>query len=769
MPRPGCLLFAALIVFGLPAAARAQQTIAPSGCSVKWDMQSDDFLIINQNHYRLLRKAQINCNDLQLFADEVEVFSDADRMRASGNVVFVSQNNRISAERMEFNTRTKTGTFYIASGIANLENRGVDRSLFGSQEPDAYFWGETIEKLGPRTYKITHGGFTTCVQPTPRWEMVSNSVTLTLEDHAYLKNALLKVKDVPLFYLPAMYYPINKEDRATGLLIPIYGSSNIRGQSITNRFFWAIDRSQDATFEHDYYSKTGEGFGGEYRYIQAPGSSGTVDGSFLEEHAAVYTDTNGLAQTYDGGESYRIHGSAIQALPWHLRAAGSTYYFSSLATEQRYNYDIYAATNRQRNFNGSLTGNWGATSAGVTVDRQEYVTDDNNSQTAGSMPRLTFSRAEKRIFDLPVYWGVSSEYVTLERSAKANAVTSDSSLSRIDFLPGLRFPFTKWSFLTFNSTLQFRDTYYTESIDAGVQSPEGLNRHYFAMGTTITGPVLQHIWNTPRLRYAQKFKHVIEPVFTVSRVTAIPEANRIVLLDSVDYIVGSVTSFSYGVNNRVYAKKDTAREILDVSINQSYYTDATAAQRDAQYQSSLLNASTAGTAVGSLPPTHLSPIAVQVHATPTPLIDATFRTEYDTQVHDLRTLAANGGFTRGWISTQDGWSLRRYIPLLTGFNDPLSATQYPTSSTTVRKPGNGLGGVYSFNYDIKNRDYLNQRIMGYYNTQCCGIIIEYQKFNYGAAVQAVGVAQDHRFNISFSLAGIGTFSDLFGAFGGQKR
>jgi hypothetical protein len=31
-----------------------------------------------------------------------------------------------------------------------------------------------------------------------------------------------------------------------------------------------------------------------------------------------------------------------------------------------------------------------------------------------------------------------------------------------------------------------------------------------------------------------------------------------------------------------------------------------------------------------------------------------------------------------------------------------------------------------------------------------------------------GIAQDRRFNISFTLAGIGTFSNLFGAFGGQQ-
>ena len=29
-------------------------------------------------------------------------------------------------------------------------------------------------------------------------------------------------------------------------------------------------------------------------------------------------------------------------------------------------------------------------------------------------------------------------------------------------------------------------------------------------------------------------------------------------------------------------------------------------------------------------------------------------------------------------------------------------------------------------------------------------------------------AQDRRFNISFTLAGVGTFSNLFGAFGGQQ-
>ena len=52
---------------------------------------------------------------------------------------------------------------------------------------------------------------------------------------------------MPLAYVPAMYFPINRENRATGFLLPVYGNSTLRGHSISNAFFWAIDRSQDLT------------------------------------------------------------------------------------------------------------------------------------------------------------------------------------------------------------------------------------------------------------------------------------------------------------------------------------------------------------------------------------------------------------------------------------------------------------------------------------------------------------------------------------------
>ena len=66
---------------------------------------------------------------------------------------------------------------------------------------------------------------------------------------------------MPVLYLPMIYYPIREDERATGFLLPTYGTSTVRGQSISNAFFWAINRSTDATFFHDWFTNTGQGAG----------------------------------------------------------------------------------------------------------------------------------------------------------------------------------------------------------------------------------------------------------------------------------------------------------------------------------------------------------------------------------------------------------------------------------------------------------------------------------------------------------------------------
>jgi len=166
------------------------------------------------DHLHLINQAAIEGPNLKFFADDVDLYTNTNRIVASGNVVFTNSEGRISSEKLEFNTGTGVGTFYDASGIMSLGATGTtSAAAFGGQDPDVYFYGAKIEKLGMRKYRITTGGFTTCVQPTPRWEVTSGSVIMNLDDYAIARNTLLKVKGVPMFYLPVLYYPIDKSQR----------------------------------------------------------------------------------------------------------------------------------------------------------------------------------------------------------------------------------------------------------------------------------------------------------------------------------------------------------------------------------------------------------------------------------------------------------------------------------------------------------------------------------------------------------------------------
>ena len=129
------------------------------------------------------------------------------------------------------------------------------------------------------------------MQPTPRWDLHAGTVVLNIDHYTLLQQAVLKVKGVPMFYLPILYYPTKKEDRATGFLIPTYGTSSLRGQSLHNAFFWAINRSQDATFLHDWFSKTGQGVGSEYRYNVGTRRRQHPRVSADDQHDTTYTQT----------------------------------------------------------------------------------------------------------------------------------------------------------------------------------------------------------------------------------------------------------------------------------------------------------------------------------------------------------------------------------------------------------------------------------------------------------------------------------------------
>ncbi|MEE2637497.1 MAG: putative LPS assembly protein LptD [Acidobacteriota bacterium] len=719
---------------------------------------------LSENHLRLTGQVEIDGGTWRFHADQVDIFIDESRLEATGNVVFSEEGGRVAAERVEFDIEAVTGAFYNASGSTQLVE-DVEPSMFGTQEPEMRFWGEVIEKTGPRTYRLTEGGFTSCVQPTPRWEVSASSVTINLDEYAVMRNSLLSVKGVPLFYLPVLYYPIQADDRATGILMPTYGTSTIRGQSLSNAFFWAINRSHDATVFHDWFTSTGKGLGAEYRYIAGSASRGNVETYFLDETESALIDPfTGLETTLPARRSYQLRGNVQHSISDSINARGQIDYFSDVSVQQTFTTDIFRATNSSRSYGGNVTGSWNAYTLSGTADVAETFFGQSDSSLYGASPRLSFTQSEQQLFGSPIYYGLSSEYGNLLQSSTFGDMTFDSGLTRLDVNPLIRIPLTRWPFLTFNSTVGFRHTRWAESLDPVTfeQISRPVSRSMMDFETEITGPVFVKVWDTPNTTYSERMKHVIEPWVSIRRTTAVENFDEIVQIDYTDSIVGNVTQFRYGLNNRLYARRaegggpPTAQEILTVSVEQSYYTDSNAAQYDNQFLSSFRFDAAS----------NFSPMAISARTQLTSELAGTLRAEYDTDFLALRTIGADATVeVGGWLNQRAGWSQRRFIEGLPGHDDPFFLDHTLNSFTNLRTPGNKVGGVYEFNYDVQLGRLLQQRILAYYNAQCCGFSVEYQEYNLEGLGFLVRAPQDRRFNISFTLAGLSTFSNMLGAFG----
>jgi LPS-assembly protein len=744
------VLLAACFVF-----AASHSSAQVPGFSVSKQFKAER---LAEGHWRLTGQVEMERGEEKFFADIVDYFGAEDRIEASGNVVYVSKESRVAADRLTYNAKAGTGTFFNASGTMTLTTK-VERSMFGTQEPEAYFYGERIEKVGPDKYRVHKGGFSTCVQPTPRWEITTSSTTLTVDEYAILKNAVLNVKGVPLLYVPVLYYPINDEDRSTGFLIPQYGNSRLRGQTLSNAFFWAINRSSDATVNYDWFSLAGQGLGGEYRYIAAPGSEGNFRAYMLKQNAATYDTGGTLPET----RSFELRGSATQKLPGGLRARANIDYFSDITIQQTYYTNLYDASRRQRVYGGNVSGAWGAWNLSGTYNRTELFYGEDSSVTNGSAPRISFGRAQRKIGSSPVYWSFTTDYSTVLREYDVETVTTDLGLNKFEFVPQVRVPFTRWPFLQLNGVVVWRNTWYSESQDEnGRRVEDPLLRQYMDLRGEVIGPTFTRVWDTPGNGYAEKFKHVVEPNFSIQRVTSFDNYDAVPKLDGSDYTYGGTTRIGYGLTQRFLARQReggrvNSREFLNVSLTQAYYTDERATLYDPAYMSSFM---------AGMEPSKFTPVALQARATPAAGTNGSFRLEWDPNQDMITSLRANGTVAIKSSSVSAGWSQRKYE--LTDVTSVLSRSDnYLNLGANLNFREGRFGGQYLFDYDFSRDLTMQQRVMAFYNSQCCGIAVEFQKRNLPSYIAAYAVPNDARFTISFTLAGVGTFASPLGMFGGS--
>ncbi len=153
--------------------------------------------------------------------------------------------------------KTPSGEDYDAWGTAAIANRESDGVLI-----------------------LQHATFTTCSPLNPSWQLSASKLTLNnKKKRATARNAVIKFKNVPIFYAPYYSFSLN-HDRKTGFLTPVVGFSNKNGLNLSLPYYINLAPNYDLTITPEIITKRGVMTSSLFRYL-SESSIGGIHGSFL--------------------------------------------------------------------------------------------------------------------------------------------------------------------------------------------------------------------------------------------------------------------------------------------------------------------------------------------------------------------------------------------------------------------------------------------------------------------------------------------------------
>ncbi|MDH5573463.1 MAG: LPS export ABC transporter periplasmic protein LptC, partial [Gammaproteobacteria bacterium] len=177
----------------------------------------------------------------QIEADTARYFHATDDIEADGNVQLYTPDIRFTADQGKFNL--------------NRDQAEIHNATYYAKESGSNGKAEQIKRLTPQRLEMYHASYTTCVNKDPEWELKAYKLTLDNETHqGHLTQGVLRFMDVPLFYFPFLRFPIG-DNRLSGFLFPLIGSSDTNGTEIILPYYWNIAPNYDATIT-PWYMRT---------------------------------------------------------------------------------------------------------------------------------------------------------------------------------------------------------------------------------------------------------------------------------------------------------------------------------------------------------------------------------------------------------------------------------------------------------------------------------------------------------------------------------
>jgi LPS-assembly protein len=695
--------------------------------------------------YVVDQDVDLHYQGMRLQADHMEYNNDTNEAVARGHVIYDYQNEHIEADEAHLNVGTNKGTFLNVRGSIHLQ-RQPNPLLLVTENP-LYFEAKQVDRLTEDVYLVHHGWFTVCDPKNPTWQFYSPEGKITLEKSVAVVNVNYRVYRIPLFWMPYATAPAGDHIRQSGFLLPILGNSNSKGFTVGDAFYWAPTPSMDATIAFEDFSRRGPGqraglrarpfentsiqykyYGVEDRGI--PGPTGEI------EKQGGYTQSLEVQSLWSHGWRFVTDLNQLSSLTFQLAFAGT--YNEAINSEIRSSVFL---TNNFRGFSFNVDS---------LNDRGFLELTPANSVVLRSAPEASFSSVEQAPWqNLPVYFSFSTFAGTVHRDDEF--IYTPNFVGRTEFAPKVTIPFHFRDWLGVTASATFRSTYYGDSFNAADEvSGTGVTRNTGEFEVDLRPPTLERFFERPRTH--RRYKHTIEPLVTYRYVTGVNDFAQFIRFDG-NATITDTNQIEYGITQHLYIKQGDGQPIdfLSWRLVQDHYFDPTFGGALVTGQRNVFEALDSITPFAfAATPRNWSPIVSDVTLTPGGRYDAESIIEYDPQLNKVTTI--------GTLLKVKPYS--EFYATIADFRLQGNPVVQPPShqirgiigyGDLVRKGFNLSAGV---SYDILTNTLLNQFVQVSYNGGCCGLSVEYGRFNLAT------VRSENQFRVGLILANIGTFGNL---------
>jgi LPS-assembly protein len=653
--------------------------------------------------------------DMELRAREILVDLTTKEVTATGDVILDHGPSRLAGVVARFNLETRTGEVHQA--VASLER-------------DFFFTGERVTKLAEHTYDVERGTFTSCRGEDPAWSFGARRARVELGEYASVRGASMRVRNVPVLYLPYVVWPTRTE-RTSGFLVPNIGHSSARGSYLGLAYYQVLGPSWDTTLHADLFSNEYVGLGNELRYHPREGTEGALRGYAIRDPE-------------DEAWRWKLEWDHVTTdLPLGIRGVVHLEDYSDFRFFQDFERQLQFQTRHDIYSNAFATGNWGRHSLNLQIDRRQRFVSPDHTVELRQLPEIQYRLRRTRIGRTPLYLAFegNANYFSVDRTE-----TYRGDYGRLDLEPQIRLPLSPAPWLSTAVTVGSQLSWYSDSLDREgpvAFSGESLTRLIPWVDLEAVGPSFSRIFDRS-LGGFLRFKHVIEPRLSWGWSDAIDEQAQVPEFDHRDF--RDPRGFHQGrvaVRNSLLAKPaplpdgrdgGPAREIVSLELARSY-----------SFQDEIPLEGFHGVE----PTSQAGPLELVLRAYPSDRFGLQVRSQYSLLFDQMTGIQALGNFRIGANQVNFSW-----MPRWQDRTGDIVSNQATMGWTWHLFPGR-LAISSQLAYDFQRELLQHQRHFVTFTGSCYTLRLEIHETR-----RAAFLRRDYLFSID--LKNVGTFLDLRG-------